>query len=110
MRQFDIREGAINEWSELNRALDIGAFELLVVGDFVQYALNATGQCSLIGIHQRDGYAALHVGGRDALPHYAGSDNTRRRDFSRRHVVLDSACFFAAIAQEEHIEEGAVDW
>ena len=86
-----------------------GPLSLLVVRDFVQHALNAAGERRLVGIHQRDRDAALDIRRRDALPHHAGADDAGRRDFSRRHVALDTARFLVAIAQEEHVEQCPVD-
>ncbi len=85
--QLDVGQRAVHERGQLDGPLHVGAFELLVVRDFVQHALHAARQCRLIGIHERDGNAALDVGGRDALPHDAGADDAGRRDLSRRHVA-----------------------
>ena len=53
--QLDVGKRAVDERRELDGPLHVRAFDLLVVGDFVQHTLNAAGECGLIGIHERDG-------------------------------------------------------
>ena len=72
--------------------LHVGAFDLLVVRDFVQHALHAAGERRLVGVHERDGDAALDVRGGDALAHDAGADDAGRRDLLRLDIRRRRRC------------------
>src|SRR4051812_25576404 len=109
MRYLDIGRRTINKRSQFDRTLNVRTLKLLIVRNLVQYALDAAAECSLVGIHERHGNASLDIGGRDSLPHHTGADDSDGRNFAWRNVSLDAAGFFAPIAQEEHVEKGAID-